>query len=123
MKFIAVLILTSFIALLTVGFMTMPEKGHHASLLCVVSTLDKATCSSQHENMALHHIGAYNSFTNILLSVFTIFILAIAFVAILFLEFFKSKLVFVPIFENIFTPQTTHLRRWLSRFINSPTFN
>jgi hypothetical protein len=102
--------------------MTMPREGHHASGSCVVSVLDKATCSSQTENMAIHHIGAYNSFTNIILSIFTLLAMTLVVVGVFTFELLKPQLSFVSVSES-FSPQTTHLRRWLSRFINSPTFN
>jgi hypothetical protein len=123
MKYLAVLLLISWSAILTVGFMTMPKQGHHTDSNCIVSVLDKAACSSQNQNMAVHHIEAYNSFTNILLSILSLLVLAAIFVAVLSFELFKPELVPIPVFENTFTPQGTHLRRWLSRFINSPTFN
>ena len=122
MKYASALILLSLSVLLTLGFMTMPQMGHHATGSCVVSVLDKATCSLPNENMALHHIGAYNSFTNVFLSIFTLFILVSVAVVFIFLELSKPQFCFVPT-EKIFIPQSTHLRRWLSRFINSPTFN
>ena len=131
MKFLTAIILIGFIGITLLGFtgMSNPNMGDHMNRSCLASFLDSDFCLPSAFSVAIHHISALQSFSNVPISSLyfsLIFLVLLAFATtVLFKSIFEVNQIFSFEFANYPIRLAGSARRkiihWLSLFENSPT--
>src|SRR3990172_5852865 len=68
MKYVFATFLIVFLAVAVFGFIGMSHGGHNMERGCVASVLDGSLCASSALGVAIHHISAYQSIADVLIS-------------------------------------------------------
>jgi len=133
MKYITLSLLIGFVAIGTFGFGFMNHDEGHITSNCIASVIDKVTCLQSDLAVALHHINAYQTFSQATPSSFYIslaLILGLFVVGYIFLKNLLSKNLLTPSPQllrhkqnepELYLHQSRKIIKWLSLFESSPS--
>ena len=133
-RFLVLIVLAGFIGGAILSFSAMKHRMDGLmSANCPVASFHTSACPTGTLSSATHYFSMYQAFTNVLVSSFVIQILMTIFLFVAVVYVLQKNLasiryLFILLFclsrnysAKLFRPQT--ITRWLSLFINSPSFN